>query len=85
MNKLARILAEEGLIKKGSRTAGKEDDIVFEEGDYWVGKTRKPDSYTVYFAQPGLHHSVPDSSYPLTDSGLSLATARARYLARRSR
>ena len=61
----------------------RESDIMHESGAYWVGRTRKPDSYTVY--RNGITHATPDSSYALTPDGLSIAIARAQYLANRSR
>jgi hypothetical protein len=53
--------------------------IVHENGDYWVCRARG--SCTVYRA--GLTHSVADSSYADDPDGLSVATARCDYLARR--
>jgi hypothetical protein len=40
-------------------------------------------AYTVYVS--GATHSTSDSSYPLTADGLSLAKARADYLAGRDK
>lgn len=59
----------------------RESDIMHESGAYWVGRTHKPDSYTVYIA--GAVASTPDSSYAMTPDGLSIAIARAQYLAMR--
>lgn len=56
-------------------------DIMYENGPAWVHRDRKRGCYTVYIA--GATHSTSDSSYPLTDDGLSLATARADYIAKR--
>lgn len=56
----------------------REEDIKYENGDFWVGDVKK--AYTVY--KTGLTHSVADSSYPRTPDGLSIAIARANYLAR---
>jgi hypothetical protein len=56
----------------------KEKDIMLEFGAYWVLKTKQ--AYTVLKA--GLTHSKPDSSYALNPDGLSIAIARAKYLAR---
>jgi hypothetical protein len=56
----------------------RETNIIFEAGSFWVGKVS--DTFTVYRA--GTTHSTPDSSYPLTEDGRSLAIARAKYLAR---
>lgn len=61
----------------------RESDIEYVNGSHWVGRTRKPDSYTVY--RTGATHSTPESSYALTPDGLSIAIARAKYLASRSR
>lgn len=58
----------------------RESDILHQNGPYWVGRTRE--SYTVY--REGVTHSTPDSSYQQTPDGLSIAIARADYLARRS-
>lgn len=65
--------------------AMKESDIIYERGDYWVGRTHKPASYTVYRMCLPCFVSEPDSSYALDGDGLSLAKARADYLYRRSR
>lgn len=56
----------------------KESDIMHENGRLWVG--RSTGGYTVYVS--GLTHSVADSTYARTDDGLSIAKARADYLAR---
>jgi hypothetical protein len=56
----------------------KESDIMHENGNYWVARER--DRYTVY--QPGVTHSVSDSSYRKDADGLSIAIARCDYLAR---
>lgn len=56
----------------------RESDIMHENGPYWVGRTTG--SYTVY--RSGVTHSTPDSSYAKTPDGLSIAIARADYLAR---
>ena len=60
----------------------REDDIVHENGDFWVGRLRKERCYTVY--RIGVTHSTPDSSYEMNPDGLSIAIARANYLAKRS-
>ncbi len=57
----------------------RESDIVYESGMFWIGHAQG--SVTVYRA--GATHSIPDSSSPPTESGLSLARARCDYLARR--
>ena len=54
----------------------KEADIVYEKGNFWVGKSRN--YYTVY--RVGPTHSVSDSMYAKTDDGLSIAKARCDYL-----
>lgn len=59
-----------------------EKSILHEVGDFWVGRTTRPPSHTVY--RSGVTHSVPDSSYSADADGLSLAKARADYLHRRS-
>lgn len=57
----------------------KEQDIVYEAGRAWVYRDKRADRYTVFLA--GATHSTSDSSYPRTPDGLTLATARADYLA----
>lgn len=57
----------------------RETDILHETGPYWVGRT--PESYTVY--RNGVTHATPESSYAPTPDGLSIAIARADYLAKR--
>lgn len=56
----------------------KESDIMHEAGRYWVCRTR--DTYTVY--RTDGFQSIPDSSYPRTADGLSIAIARCEYKAR---
>lgn len=56
-----------------------EKNITHENGAYFVLKTKT--SYDVMVN--GLTHSLLDSAYPLDDDGLSLAKARANYLAGR--
>lgn len=58
-----------------------EQDIMIENGSYWVGRDRQAKQYVVY--KVGVTHSVADSAYPLTDDGLSIAVYRCNYLARR--
>lgn len=58
-----------------------ENDILHESGDFWVGRTRNPSSYTVY--RNTTTHAVPDSSYELSEDGLRIARARCDYLATR--
>jgi hypothetical protein len=55
--------------------------IKFESGDYWVCDS--DNQYTVY--KQCLTHSEADSSYPYTEDGLSIAIARCKYLAKRSK
>ena len=57
----------------------KENDIVHENGDFWVLRDRKHKAYTVYMV--GVTHSTADSSYRLDADGLSIAKARTDYLA----
>ena len=57
-----------------------EADIAYENAPAWVHKDRAAKRYTVYVA--GVTHSTSDSAYPLTADGLSIAKARADYLAR---
>jgi hypothetical protein len=58
----------------------READIMHENGAYWVGRERN--AYVVYRA--GITHSVSDSAYERSPDGLSIAIARADYLARRA-
>lgn len=58
----------------------REEDIMHEAGDYWVGRERN--AYTV-FKNVGTH-SVSDSAYHKTEDGLSIAIARCDYLAKRA-
>jgi hypothetical protein len=60
----------------------RESDIAHENGAFWVLKDRAKKCYTV-FRPNSPHASESDSSYPLTENGLSLAIARADYLAKR--
>lgn len=53
-------------------------DIVYERGQFWVYRDVKLACYTVYRA--GITHSTSDSSYALTEDGLSIAKARVDYL-----
>lgn len=59
----------------------KVEDIAHENGTAWVLTDTKRQCYTVFIA--GITHSTSDSAYPLTDDGLSIAIARADYLAAR--
>lgn len=56
----------------------REQQIVYELGEYWVADANG--QYTVY--RNGATAARADSSYPRTPDGLSLAVARAQYLAR---
>lgn len=58
-----------------------ESQIVHQNGCYWVADA--DNQYTVYGDR--LSASEADSSYERTPDGLTLAKARADYLARRSR
>lgn len=58
-----------------------ERDIVHENGPAWVLDDRKHGCYTVFLA--GVTHSVSDSAYAHDEDGLSIAVARADYLALR--
>ena len=60
----------------------RESDIVFDlddQGDFCVVAT--PAAYEVLFA--GATHSTVESAYAKDADGLSIATARCKYLARR--
>lgn len=58
----------------------KEADIAYENGRAWVFRDTKGKCYTVFTV--GVTHSTSDSAYPLDDDGLSIAKARADYLAK---
>lgn len=57
-----------------------ENDIMHENGMFWVG--REKDCYVVY--RVGATHSTSDSAYHKTPDGLSIAIARCDYLAKRN-
>lgn len=57
------------------------EDIVHDNGKAWIHRDKKQVAYVVYRA--GVTHSTSDSAYELTEDGLSLAKARADYLATR--
>lgn len=60
----------------------KEKDIILETGSgWWVWRDTKGQSYTVFM--PKGTHSETDSSYPLTEDGLSLALIRCKYMNKR--
>lgn len=61
----------------------KESDIVYENGPAWVYSDRKKRAYVVYVASSA--HSTSDSAYPLNADGLSIAKARADYIAAQRR
>ena len=61
----------------------REQDIVHENGSLWVLRDRSRNCYTVFVS--GATHSKSDSAYALTAAGLSIAKARADYLAGRGR
>lgn len=56
-----------------------EADIMHENGDFWVARTRN--AYVVY--RNGVTHSVSDSAYNKDADGLAIAVARCNYLAKR--
>lgn len=58
--------------------AYQEKDIVHENGSAWVLRTKT--GYKVFVIKGT--HSVSDSEYSLTPDGLSIAVARADYIAR---
>ena len=60
-----------------------EKDIVCEaqDGKARVYDDKKKSCYTVFLT--GVTHSVSDSAYPRNPDGLSIATARAKYLDKR--
>lgn len=60
----------------------KEKDIVYDVGNYWVYKDVKKKAYIVFVV--GDTHSTSDSAYSMDDDGLSIAKARADYLAKRN-
>ena len=59
----------------------RESDIIYEDGNFWVGKTQA--GYAVF--KNGITHSTSDSSYELTEDGKACAIARCKYLARMAR
>lgn len=56
-----------------------EQDIIIENGSYWVGRDRQAKQYVVY--KTGVTHSVADSAYAMNEDGLSIAVYRCNYLA----
>lgn len=56
--------------------------IIYENGESWVLKDTEHNRYTVF--RVGITHSTSDSAYPIDEAGLSVAKARADYLANRS-
>lgn len=61
-------------------------DFLFEDRGVYVIKECWPDGnvYTVYRPSPSGTHAVSDSSYAASVDGMSLAKARAKYLAGRA-
>ena len=59
----------------------KESDIIYEKGNYWIGRDRKVNAYIVF--KIGATHSVSDSAYCENPNGLSIAKARIEYLINR--
>lgn len=57
----------------------RESDILFTVGRHWVLRAKA--DYTVYRNSDSGTHATADSSYAKTPDGLSLAIARAAYLA----
>jgi hypothetical protein len=68
------------LLAKDSQT--KESEIAYENGRAWVCQDKKNDCYTVFIAGVTTHISTSDSSYEMTEDGLSIAKARCDYLAK---
>lgn len=66
-----------------------EDDIVHENGNYWVCKTKKnwfgspENTYSVY--KNGITHATPVASFEQNEEGLSLAKAYCDYKAGKGR
>ena len=60
----------------------READIVHDAGASWVLADKSHQRYTVF--RVGVTHSTSDSAYPFTEDGLSLAKARADYIAKRA-
>jgi hypothetical protein len=58
----------------------RESDIAYENAKAWVYRDKRNARYTVF--RIGVTYSTSDSSYPLTDDGLSIAKARADYFTR---
>lgn len=58
-----------------------ESEIVYDNGNFWVHADKKQSAYVVY--RSGITHSVSDSAYAMNADGLSIAKARADYLANR--
>jgi hypothetical protein len=59
-----------------------EEDIAHEDSRHWVLRDRPAKRYSVCVA--GITHSTVDSSYELSEDGLSIAIARCRHLAKRA-
>lgn len=58
----------------------RESDIVYERGEYWVGRRRT--HYSVF--KNGVTSAVEQGRYRPDADGLSIATAQVNYLARRA-
>jgi hypothetical protein len=57
-----------------------ENDIVHQEGRFWIVRSRAPRAWVVM--RDTNTHSVSDSAYSYTNEGLTLAKARCGYLAK---
>lgn len=58
----------------------KESEIVYENGGMLVHADKRKPAYVVY--RSGATHSTSDSAYSFDEDGLSIAKARADYLAK---
>lgn len=58
-------------------------DIVYENGAFYVARNRRCNALTVFRPSDSGTHAISDSSYCNTENGLSIATARCDYLAKR--
>ena len=61
-----------------------EEDIIFEDGDYWILFERNTQTYDVYYT-PGnrYSHTKRDLRYQASPDGLYLAKERIKYLKKR--
>ena len=71
-------------VAKGRSVTLRESDIAHESGRYWVWDRRDKAPAYVVMRPHGSTASETDSAYPRTPDGLSIAKARADYLARRA-